>query len=151
MHASVLNSSLGYISIIEEDGFVTAILFSFIEENPSQITEKAKKQIEEYLDRKRTTFDLPFKLFGTDFQKRVWEVISCVPYGETISYREIGERINSRGYQAIGSACGKNPLPILIPCHRILGKDNLGGFGAGLEIKQRLLKIEGFDISKYSK
>lgn len=151
MHASVLNSSLGYISIIEEDGFVTAILFSFIEENPSQITEKAKKQIEEYLDRKRTAFDLPFKLFGTDFQKRVWEVISCVPYGETISYREIGERINSRGYQAIGSACGKNPLPILIPCHRILGKDNLGGFGAGLEIKQRLLKIEGFDISKYSK
>lgn len=151
MHASVLNSSLGYISIIEEDGFVTAILFSFIEENPSQITEKAKKQIEEYLDRKRTAFDLPFKLLGTDFQKRVWEVISCVPYGETISYREIGERINSRGYQAIGSACGKNPLPILIPCHRILGKDNLGGFGAGLEIKQRLLKIEDFDISKYSK
>lgn len=151
MHASVLNSSLGYISIIEEDGFVTAILFSFMEENPSQITEKAKKQIEEYLDRKRTTFDLPFKLLGTSFQKRVWEVISCVPYGETISYREIGEKINSRGYQAIGSACGKNPLPILIPCHRILGKDNLGGFGAGLEIKQRLLKIEGFDISKYSK
>lgn len=151
MHASVLNSSLGYISIIEEDGFVTAILFSFMEENPSQITEKAKKQIEEYLDRKRTTFGLPFKLLGTDFQKRVWEVISCVPYGETISYREIGERINSRGYQAIGSACGKNPLPILIPCHRILGKDNLGGFSAGLEIKQRLLKIEDFGISKYAK
>ena len=95
-----------------------------------------------YLEGKRKTFDLPLKIKGTDFQKRVWNAIYTVKYGETITYKDIGEMIGSKGYQAIGSACGKNPLPIVVPCHRILGKDNLGGFSSGMDIKIRLLKLE---------
>lgn len=143
MHASVLNSSLGYISILEEDGFVTAILFSLEKENPSILTENAKSQIEEYLQGKRKTFDLPIKTKGTEFQMKVWKCIYDVPFGKTITYKDIGDRINSKGYQAIGSACGKNPIPIIIPCHRILGKDNLGGYGPGIKIKEALLSLEG--------
>lgn len=142
MKVSVLNSKIGYISIVEEDGFIVAILFSYLEENPSLLTKSAKSQIEEYLEGKRKTFDLPLKIKGTDFQKRVWNAIYTVKYGETITYKDIGEMIGSKGYQAIGSACGKNPLPIVVPCHRILGKDNLGGFSSGMDIKIRLLKLE---------
>lgn len=142
MHTSSINSKFGYISIVEEDGFITAILFFYMKENPSPLSEKAKIQVEEYLKGERKTFDLPIKMKGTDFQKIVWNAIYDIPFGKTISYKDIGDRIGSKGYQAIGSACGKNPLPIIVPCHRVLGKDNIGGFSLGLDIKKSLLSLE---------
>ena len=142
MHTSSINSKLGYITIVEEDGFITAILFAYMDENPSKLSKRAKKQIEEYLKGERKVFDLPIKMKGTDFQKMVWNAIYDIPFGETITYKDIGEKIGSKGYQAIGSACGKNPLPIIVPCHRVLGKDNIGGFSLGLDTKRALLDLE---------
>ena len=142
MHTSSINSKLGYITIVEEDGFITAILFAYMDENPSQLSKKAKTQIEEYLKGERKVFDLPIKMKGTDFQKMVWNAIYDIPFGETITYKDIGDKIGSKGYQAIGSACGKNPLPIIGPCHRVLGKDNIGGFSLGLDTKRALLDLE---------
>lgn len=114
----------------------------------SPLLEKAKREVEEYLEGERTSFDLPLLAKGTSFQERVWNTISSIGYGETMSYGEIGERIGCKGYRAIGGACGKNPIPILIPCHRVLGKDGIGGFSLGLSIKRSLLKIEGISLDR---
>ena len=79
---------------------------------------------------------------GTEFQKKVWKELLDIRYGETLSYGEIGDRIGTKAYRSIGNACGKNPIPILIPCHRVVGKDNIGGFSLGLDLKRKLLDIE---------
>jgi methylated-DNA-[protein]-cysteine S-methyltransferase len=102
------------------------------------------RQIEEYFRGKRTAFSVPLDLRGTDFQKKVWKAISGVPYGKTESYGGIAKRIrNSSATRAVGAACGANPVPILIPCHRIVGKNgSLTGFGGGLGMKEKLLELE---------
>lgn len=142
MHSSVFESEIGYITIKEEDGLVVAIFFHYEEECPSPLTERAKKEVLEYLEGRRREFTVPVKAEGTPFQKKAWDAIASIPYGSTLSYKGIGEKIGSKGYQAIGSACGKNPIPIIIPCHRVVGKDNIGGFSSPIEIKKTLLKLE---------
>ena len=77
-----------------------------------------------------------------NFKKKVWKEIEKIPYGKTITYKDLGDKINSKAYQAIGSACGKNPILFRIPCHRVLGKNNLGGFSYGLSLKKKLLEME---------
>ena len=122
-------SLLGPITIFEEGGKIVSLLFSYSEHSDSSpLLEKAKEEIEEYFQGKRKTFDLPLDAKGTEFQKRVWKELLDIRYGETLSYGEIGDRIGTKAYRAIGNACGKNPIPILIPCHRVVGKDNIGGF-----------------------
>ena len=138
MHSSVFESEIGYITIKEEDGLIVAIFFHYEEECPSPLTERAKKEVLEYLEGRGREFTVPVKAEGTPFQKKVWDAIASIPYGSTLSYKGIGEKIGSKGYQAIGSACGKNPIPIIIPCHRVVGKDNIGGFSSPLEIKKGL-------------
>ena len=134
---------LGPITIFEEGGKIVSLLFSYSEHSDSSpLLEKAKEEIEEYFQRKRKTFDLPLDAKGTEFQKRVWKELLDIRYGETLSYGEIGDRIGTKAYRAIGNACGKNPIPILIPCHRVVGKDNIGGFSLGLDLKRKLLDIE---------
>lgn len=136
-------SLLGPITIFEEGGKIISLLFSYSEHSDSSpLLEKAKEEIAEYFQGKRKTFDLPLDAKGTEFQKRVWKELLDIRYGETLSYGEIGDRIGTKAYRAIGNACGKNPIPILIPCHRVVGKDNIGGFSLGLDLKRKLLDIE---------
>jgi methylated-DNA-[protein]-cysteine S-methyltransferase len=102
-------------------------------------------QLEEYFERKRKTFELPLEIIGTDFQKIVWNALIKIKYGKTISYKELALRIgNVKKIRAVAQANGANPLPILIPCHRVIGSNgNLVGYGGGLDVKEKLLKLEG--------
>ncbi len=106
---------------------------------------EAIQQITEYLAGERRRFDLPLDLRGTAFQLAVWTELARVPYGTTISYGELATQIGRpRAARAVGTAVGANPLPIIIPCHRVIGKTGaLVGFGGGLDLKQRLLALEG--------
>ena len=101
-------------------------------------------QLKAYFKRERSRFDVEMDLKGTEFQKRVWAKLVQIPYGTTISYGELAKRIgNPKASRAVGMANGKNPIPIIIPCHRVIGKNGtLTGFGGGLDIKQTLLDLE---------
>lgn len=105
---------------------------------------KAIAQLGEYFAGRRRAFDLPLAPRGTDFQRRVWRALGEIPYGRTISYGELARRIGNPGAsRAVGLANGANPLPIVVPCHRVIGADgSLTGFGGGLPIKRRLLALE---------
>ncbi len=102
------------------------------------------KQLKAYFKGELTKFDLEFNIQGTKFQKSVWRELETIEYGKTISYGEVAQRIgNPKAARAVGMANNKNPIPIIIPCHRVIGKDgSLTGFGGGLEIKQYLLELE---------
>ena len=103
------------------------------------------KQLKEYFSRERKEFNLPLEILGTDFQKKVWDELKKIPYGETISYGELAARIGDKNkMRAVAAANGANPLPIVIPCHRVIGADgSLTGYGGGLDVKQKLLEMEG--------
>lgn len=103
------------------------------------------KQVADYLDGKRKDFDLPMAAQGTDFQRRVWKEIARIPYGKTITYAELAKRAGSPGSaRAAGAATGRNPLSIIVPCHRVVGTSgSLTGYAGGLDRKERLLKLEG--------
>ncbi len=104
----------------------------------------ARQQLHEYFAGKRKSFDLPLQLTGTDFQVQVLEELQRIPYGETTSYGTIAKRIGRpKAVRAVGAANGRNPLPIVIPCHRVIGSSgDLTGFGGGLETKEALLRLE---------
>lgn len=107
------------------------------------------KQLDEYFSGTRKTFSLPLNPLGTPFQKSVWAELQNIPYGATAHYGEIASRINNpKACRAVGLANGRNPIPIIIPCHRIIGKDgSLTGFGGGLELKKKLLELESGQLS----
>jgi O-6-methylguanine DNA methyltransferase len=101
-------------------------------------------QIEEYLAGRRREFDVPFHVRVTPFQFRVLEALSVIPYGTTTTYGEVAGRIGSpNAARAVGAACGANPIPLVVPCHRVVGSSGLGGYAAGLEFKRKLLELEG--------
>lgn len=104
----------------------------------------AKRQLEQYFAGERREFDLPLTLEGTDFQRRVWAELRRIPFGETISYGELASRIGKpTASRAVGAANGRNRLPVVVPCHRVIGSDGrLTGFGGGLPAKQALLDLE---------
>jgi methylated-DNA-[protein]-cysteine S-methyltransferase len=106
--------------------------------------ENILQQLAEYFAGDRQEFDLPINLNGTDFQRQVWRELQKIPYGKTAAYSEIAKRIgNPKACRAVGLANNKNPIPIIVPCHRIIGKDgSLTGFGGGLDLKKQLLNIE---------
>jgi methylated-DNA-[protein]-cysteine S-methyltransferase len=108
------------------------------------ILQQAEKQILEYFDRKRKTFDLPLQFDGTPFQKKVWAGLCNIPYGKTCSYLRLASQIGHAGaYRAVGTANGKNPLSIVVPCHRVIGSNgSLAGFAGGLRTKAFLLEHE---------
>ncbi len=107
-------------------------------------------QIEDYFKGKRQIFDIPLDLRGTDFQISVWQALLKIPYGTTKTYSEIAQEIkHPKAVRAVGGAIGANPVPIVVPCHRVIGKDGtLTGFGGGLEIKEELLRLEGIESMK---
>lgn len=105
---------------------------------------EAKRQLTAYFNGELTEFTLKLSLQGTDFQKSVWNALRAIPYGQTCSYGDIARRINRpNAYRAVGAANGQNPLPIIIPCHRVIGSTGkLTGFGGGLPTKEKLLGLE---------
>lgn len=146
---------LGKIGIVEENGKIVKIVIinkndennknadDFVEKD-TKLLVKAKNELEEYFDGKRKEFDLPLKQEGTEFQKKVWNALSKIPYGETRTYKEIAKMIgNEKASRAVGMANNKNNIPIIIPCHRVIGSNGkLVGYALGLDMKQYLLDLE---------
>jgi methylated-DNA-[protein]-cysteine S-methyltransferase len=113
--------------------------------NPGHcILRQASEEIREYLEGKRTTFSVPISFEGTSFQREVWRQIARIPFGQTITYSELAGRANApKAVRATGAATGKNPLSIIVPCHRVIGKNgSITGFAGGLDRKKNLLRIE---------
>ena len=151
MNKIVFASPIGNLAVFAEKGFITGIEIKTAEESDSEITEKvlfeAKKQLSEYFSGERETFDLKYRFSGTDFQKSVWNELEKIPFGETRTYGEIAAATGKpKAARAVGSACNKNPVPIIVPCHRVIGAGGkLTGFAFGTEIKKWLLGHEAFD------
>ena len=117
-------------------------------QNPDLFT-TIKSQLAAYFSGKRQTFDLPLNPAGTPFQLKVWAALQTIPYGQLVSYKWVAESIGKpRAVRAVGAANGRNPLPIVIPCHRVVGSDgSLTGFGGGLDLKQRLIHLENPQVA----
>lgn len=113
-------------------------------ETPTKILKQAVKELHEYFAGKRTKFDVPLNPTGTEFQKAVWKELTRIPYGETISYQELAIRINKpKAVRAVGAANGKNPLWMIVPCHRVIGKNgSMTGYAGGISLKKKLLLLE---------
>ena len=107
------------------------------------------EQLQSYFAGDRKNFEIPLDLNGTEFQKKVWSALRSIPYGETISYKELAERVGSpKAVRAVGAANGANPVPIIIPCHRVIANDgSLTGFGGGLVLKKKLLQLENRQLT----
>lgn len=143
---------IGKIAIVEEDNTIVELCFinedirefKDVKEVKTPLLEEARKQLDEYFKGKRKVFKLPFNLKGTEFQKKVWKALLDIPYGETFSYKEVAKNIgNENASRAVGNANNKNPLPIFIPCHRVIGANGkLVGYAGGLDIKVKLLELE---------
>jgi len=114
------------------------------EKNETPLIKKTNNQLNEYFAGKRKVFDIPLVLHGTDFQIKVWEALQTIPYGETYSYGQLAVLIkNPKACRAVGMANNRNPIPIIIPCHRVIGHNgNLVGYAGGLNIKQQLIDLE---------
>ena len=138
---------LGVVTFVEEGGALLAVTTHRSYEGVEQETallKEAYQQLSEYLKGERKEFDLPLNPKGTDFQKRVWRALCDIPYGETRSYKQIAKAVgNSKAVRAVGMANNRNPITIVVPCHRVIGADGkLVGYGGGLEMKEFLLRLE---------
>ena len=132
----------------EENNYLTYISITKIPENYQEketiLIKKAKIELEEYFQKERTTFDLPIKFQGTEFQKKVWEEMQKIAYGTTLSYQKLAEMVGKpKACRAVGNVCHNNKILIVIPCHRVVAKNHLGGFGCDISMKIRLLSLEG--------
>ena len=144
-----MQSPIGILEIEEKDGFICSlrIIDSIPDKTPNIDTPlliETQKQLNEYFAGERKSFDIPTKQAGTAFQQRAWAFLDTIPYGETVSYKQEAEAVGSpKGYRATGSANGKNHIPIIIPCHRVINEGGgLGGFAYDIAIKKHLLEIE---------
>lgn len=142
------NSPLGELYLIEEENFLVEINFynapkDTIEKETSFLI-KCRNELAEYFNKERKEFTIPIKLKGTDFQKKVWNSLLKIPFGETRSYKDIAIDIgNPKASRAVGMANNRNPLPIIVPCHRVIGSNKkLIGYGGGLDKKIFLLELE---------
>lgn len=143
----LIASEKGLQCLLWEDPLPKDLLRSSNKENikkSEEILSCTEKQVREYLEGKRKTFDIPLDIQGTEFQKRVWQRLQKIPYGKTKSYKDIATELDDpKACRAVGTANGKNPVPIIIPCHRVISSDgSMGGFAWGLELKSKLLDIE---------
>ena len=141
-----VDSSVGPLTLREEDGALTALLFGGAEAGEeTPFLREAARQLEEYFAGSRREFDLPLRPAGTPFQRAVWLALREIPYGQTRAYRDIARAVNRpRACRAVGMANHVNPLPVFIPCHRVIGADGgLTGYAGGLAAKRFLLALEG--------
>lgn len=151
VHLFFYDTVLGSVGICENGSAVTGLYFEGekrpegTSEEETELLRRAAGQLREYLAGKRREFELPLSPAGTPFQHSVWNSLLAIPYGETRSYGEIARSVgNPRACRAVGMANNRNPIPIFIPCHRVVGSDgSLVGYGGGLGIKEYLLKLEG--------
>ena len=154
MSICYVDTTVGRLAIEADHDAVTAVRWASPQEHvgertrdktPSPVLEEATRQLKRYFARKLKRFDLPLAAHGTDFQKRMWAMMRDIPYGETATYGGMAMALGS-GPRPIGMACARNPIPIIVPCHRVLGSGGKeGGFsgGKGLPTKRQLLAIEG--------
>lgn len=143
----VFASPLGPLRLTEEKGALTHLEFApdaALLPPETALLKKAQRQLQDYFAGCRTAFDLPLAPAGTPFQRSVWQALTAIPYGQTWSYAQLAQAIGKpRACRAVGSANGRNPLPILIPCHRVIAADgSLGGYSCGLARKEILLALE---------
>lgn len=150
---TVIDSPMGELTLVAQDGVLAGLYLKQQRHRPPQVSfgkrdtwpfGPAITQLAEYFDGTRTEFDLPLALTGTPFQRTVWAALCEIPYGETVSYGELARRIGRpTTSRAVGLANGKNPVGIIIPCHRVVGSTgSLTGYGGGIERKQSLLAFE---------
>ena len=140
-----LPSPVGQLTIDEEDDAIVAIRWADAPAgNGSPLLTEAARQLDAYFAGKLSHFDLPLAPAGSPFEARVWSAMQLIPYGETRSYGDLAAAVGSAP-RPVGRACGRNPIPIVIPCHRVLARGGLGGYSGagGLATKQRLLALEG--------
>ncbi|MGF1680241.1 methylated-DNA--[protein]-cysteine S-methyltransferase [Photobacterium minamisatsumaniensis] len=147
MNNQLINSPIGWLNIIADDMSVSMIEFDAQPDqpqSPNTMTKRCCDQLAEYFAGERTGFDVPLKMQGTDFQRTVWQALNSVGYGDTCSYGDIANLIgNPKAVRAVGAANGKNPIPIIVPCHRVIGSSGkLTGYAGGLDMKIWLLAHE---------
>ncbi|MDR0632183.1 MAG: methylated-DNA--[protein]-cysteine S-methyltransferase [Holosporaceae bacterium] len=140
---------IGAVTIYANEKALTGVYFgecldATLKNAETEIIKKAFVQLHEYLNGSRTRFDLKLEYVGSDFQMLVWNQLKKIPYGKTKTYKEIARNVNNpKSSLAVGGACGRNPISIFIPCHRVIGSNgNLTGYGGGLHIKKHLLEME---------
>jgi len=152
MNYQFLDTPIGTLRLVSDGRHLTQVEFpnhhgdvGKDQQRSDPVLKACARQLREYFAGKRRVFDLPLAAEGTDFQKSVWAALSEIPYGEMRSYGDIARVIgNPKAVRAVGGANGKNPLSIIVPCHRVIGSDgSLTGFGGGLSIKKKLLGLEG--------
>lgn len=142
-------TAIGSLTFCEEEGNITVISSQYQpetgEEKETETIRRAYAQIKEYMDGNRKTFDLPLAPKGTKFQKQVWQALSDIPYGQTRTYKEIAVAVgNPKAVRAVGMANNRNPLIVVVPCHRVIGSDGkMIGYAAGVDKKEFLLRLEG--------
>jgi methylated-DNA-[protein]-cysteine S-methyltransferase len=145
-----MNSPLGPLTIFEEDGAIVALEWGRVENpDPTPLLEKARDQLNDYFDGSRRDFDLPLEPRGSPFQCAVWDRMRRIPFGQARSYGDIASQLGTAP-RAVGGACGRNPIPIIIPCHRVVGKGgSLTGYsgGDGIDAKRALLRLEGCSVA----
>lgn len=157
--AKTMQSPVGRLTLVADKTGLTGVLFETSRHPHSELAaaqkvkkhpvlDKAEKQLREYFAGKRKQFDVPLSPTGTAFQKKVWKGLTQIPFGETLSYGGLARKIKSpTAARAVGMANGRNPIAIIVPCHRVIGENGrLVGFGGGLGVKARLLKLEGLSI-----
>ena len=147
-------TKIGYITIFEDNEKIIKLRLDKIEDNSnfilSPLIEKTFIELEEYFEGRRKKFDIPIKPEGTDFQKKVWQELTKIPYGTYTTYKDIANEIkNKNASRAVGSANNKNPILIIIPCHRVIGSNKkLKGYSEGINYQKMLLKIEKINIGE---
>ena len=162
MYIDTMSTSLGNLIIeastvgvtqvkFTQSGELTLDLVELDSKTPSDITEECKQQLQAYFSGSLRNFELPLDLKGTLFQQSVWEALLTISFGQTASYLDIATMIdNPKAVRAVGAANGKNPVGIIVPCHRVIGSNQtLTGYAGGLDRKAWLLKHEGFDINSH--
>ena len=149
LYKHIYNSPIGRIGLLKEDGHLISVsltdplLRGFKAKEDNQNFKNIISQFEEYFYEGRKIFDIQFKILPTSFRSKVYQEMQKISYGKSVTYSELADKIgNPKAFRAVGTACGKNPLPIIIPCHRVKAKSGLGGFTGGLEIKRFLLNLE---------
>jgi methylated-DNA-[protein]-cysteine S-methyltransferase len=157
-HARVIDSPIGPLQLLGDAQGLARIAFAgehtrSVSSEPCdaptrKLLERAATQLDAYFAGRRKRFDLPLNAAGTAFQHQVWEALVAIPWGETRSYAEVARAIGrGKAVRAVGAANGRNPLPLVVPCHRVIGSDgSLTGFAGGLDRKRQLLKLEGIRL-----
>ncbi|MDG2242531.1 MAG: methylated-DNA--[protein]-cysteine S-methyltransferase [Rhodospirillaceae bacterium] len=138
------HSPIGELTVSEEDGILVSLDWGWAQDqSQTSLLKEARDQLIAYFDGYLRAFDLPLIPAGTLFQNKVWDAMQSIPYGETRTYGQIAEKLETAA-RAVGMACGANPIPIIIPCHRIVAANGLGGYSGGgsLVTKQTLLSLE---------